>query len=246
MEDNNGADVRAAIETSRKELLDLGLRNPLLNYRPSRARGVQIMDERPEEVFRILVTENKTMTFKAVPESEDADSEEDREDGEGLAEYLDQPEESASGEAAARHLDRKLQTSLTSPKLQTRLLKTQRAARTFIEEQGINTLFLALGMLRWFEDENSQVERSAPLVLVPLHMERSSIQERFHVEYTGDELGENLSLASKLRLEFDISLPDMPGADEMDVAEYFEEIERAVARENRWWVDRGAISLDFF
>ncbi len=38
---DNGADVRAAIETSRKELLDLGLRNPLLNYRPSRARGVQ-------------------------------------------------------------------------------------------------------------------------------------------------------------------------------------------------------------
>ncbi|MDP9411945.1 MAG: DUF3320 domain-containing protein, partial [Actinomycetota bacterium] len=81
---------------------------------------------------------------------------------------------------------------------------------------------------------------------VPLHMERSSIQERFHVEYTGDELGENLSLASKLRLEFDISLPDMPGADEMDVDDYFEEIERAVARENRWRVDRRAISLDFF
>ncbi|HEX2738931.1 MAG TPA: DUF4011 domain-containing protein, partial [Rubrobacter sp.] len=235
---DNGADVRAAIETSRKELLDLGLRNPLLNYRPSRARGVQITDGSPEEVFRILVTESKTMTFKGVPE-------EDAEDGEELAEYLDQPEESASGEAA-RHLDRKLQTSLTSPKLQARLLKTQRAARTFIEEQGINTLFLALGMLRWFEDENSQVERSAPLVLVPLHMERSSVQERFHVEYTGDELGENLSLATKLRLEFDISLPEMPGADEMDIPYYFDEIERAVAREGRWRVDRRAISLDFF
>jgi len=244
---DNGADVRAAIETSRKELLDLGLRNPLLNYRPSRARGVQIADERPEEAFRILVTENKTMTFKAVPEQEeDAGSEEDQEDAEELAAYLDQPEESVSGEPAARHLDRKLQTSLTSQKLQARLLKTQRAARTFIEEQGINTLFLALGMLRWFEDENSQVERSAPLVLVPLHMERSSVQERFHVEYTGDELAENLSLASKLRLEFDISLPEMPAADELDVADYFDEIERAVAREGRWRVDRRAISLDFF
>ncbi len=94
MEDNGAADVRAAIETSRKELLDLGLRNPLLNYRPSRARGVQIADERPEEVFRILVTENKTMTFKAVPElEENAESEGDREDAKKLAESLDQPEE---------------------------------------------------------------------------------------------------------------------------------------------------------
>ena len=43
------------IEASREELLDLGLRNPLLNYRPSRARGVQVVDELPAEVFRILV-----------------------------------------------------------------------------------------------------------------------------------------------------------------------------------------------
>ena len=80
--DNGAVDVRAAIEASRKELLDLGLRNPLLNYRPSRARGVQIVDERPEEVFRILVTENKTMTFKAVPEPEE-DAEPGGDGGEG-------------------------------------------------------------------------------------------------------------------------------------------------------------------
>ena len=35
------------IEAGREELLDLGLRNPLLNYRPSRARGVELIDELP-------------------------------------------------------------------------------------------------------------------------------------------------------------------------------------------------------
>ncbi|MBA2377124.1 MAG: DUF3320 domain-containing protein [Rubrobacter sp.] len=238
-------DVRAAIEASRRELLDLGLRNPLLNYRPTRARGVQITDELPKEVFRILVSEGKAMTFKAAPE-DDALPEDG--DADGLIDHLDQPEEAdASGGLAARHVDSQLQTPLTSPKLQSRLLKTERAARTFIEEQGINTLFLALGMLRWFEDENSRIERSAPLVLVPLQIERSSVQERFHVEYTGDELEENLSLASKLKLDFGISLPDMPAADDgFDVSGYFDEVEKAVAREGRWSVDRHAISLDFF
>src|SRR5215217_7662137 len=61
------------IEAGRKDLLDLGLRNPLLNYRPSRARGVEVVDELPPEVFRVLVRERKSMTFKAAPEESDAE-----------------------------------------------------------------------------------------------------------------------------------------------------------------------------
>ncbi|PZO97320.1 MAG: hypothetical protein DI615_05505, partial [Gardnerella vaginalis] len=40
-------------------------------------------------------------------------------------------------------------------KLQQRLLKTFYTARTIIEEQGVNTLFLAVGMLQWYESESS-------------------------------------------------------------------------------------------
>jgi hypothetical protein len=36
--------ISSTIEVSRKELLDLGLRTPLLNYRPSRARGVELVE----------------------------------------------------------------------------------------------------------------------------------------------------------------------------------------------------------
>ena len=55
--------ISSTIEVSRKELLDLGLRTPLLNYRPSRARGVEMVKELPEEVFRILVRQRKSMSF---------------------------------------------------------------------------------------------------------------------------------------------------------------------------------------
>src|SRR5262245_25449396 len=61
--------VVGRLEVARKELLDLGLRNPLLNYRPLRSRGVEVVDERPEEVFRHLVGERKAMTF--LPASEE-------------------------------------------------------------------------------------------------------------------------------------------------------------------------------
>jgi hypothetical protein len=62
---NSQSKISSAIETSREELLDLGLRNPLLNYRSSRARGVEVVDELPAEVFRILVREGRPMSFEA-------------------------------------------------------------------------------------------------------------------------------------------------------------------------------------
>jgi len=68
--------ISSTIEISRKELLDLGLRNPLLNYRSSRARGIEVVDELPVEVFRSLVRERKSMSFKAAPEKSDGEAEE--------------------------------------------------------------------------------------------------------------------------------------------------------------------------
>ena len=50
---NSQSKISTAIETSRKEKLDLGLRNPLLNYRPSRARGVEVIDELPTELLSV-------------------------------------------------------------------------------------------------------------------------------------------------------------------------------------------------
>src|ERR687897_3028332 len=93
---NSQARIASVIETSREELLDLGLRNPLLNYRPSRARGVEVVDELPAEVFRILVRERKAMSFKAAPEK--SDGEED--------ELLVQPgDDDGQGGIVARHVD---------------------------------------------------------------------------------------------------------------------------------------------
>ncbi len=44
---NSQDNISSIIEAGREELLDLGLRNPLLNHRPSRARGIEISDELP-------------------------------------------------------------------------------------------------------------------------------------------------------------------------------------------------------
>jgi Protein of unknown function (DUF4011) len=51
-----------------------------------------------------------------------------------------------------------------------------------LEEQGVNTLFLAIGMLRWMEDDSTEEVHRAPLVLIPVELERSSARERFRMK----------------------------------------------------------------
>lgn len=42
-------------EARREELLDLTLRSPLISHRTLKSRGVEVIDERPVHVYRILV-----------------------------------------------------------------------------------------------------------------------------------------------------------------------------------------------
>ena len=56
-------DIAREIEKSRRDVLDLTLRNPLLNFRPSKRRGVEVVDERSRELFRILVGSERVMYF---------------------------------------------------------------------------------------------------------------------------------------------------------------------------------------
>src|SRR5947208_3983395 len=58
--------VSDRLDADREALLDLSLRNPLLNYRP-RARGLEVVGESPEQVVRCLVREGRRMTFLPAP-----------------------------------------------------------------------------------------------------------------------------------------------------------------------------------
>ena len=226
--------VKAQLDTARAELLDLGLRNPLINYKLLKARGVEIVDESPPNIYQILVQDKKTMSFLPKDESE--------EDNLFLSEDKGEND-------SIRYTDTKLQTKHTSTELQKRLLNTYYTARTALEEQGVTTLYLALGMLEWYESESSDILRHAPLILIPVELDRTSVRAPFRVQYTEEEIGTNLSLQEKLRVEFGIQLPDLPEVDDLDQAnilKYFEGVSEAIENCNRWSVDNSVITLGFF
>ena len=51
------------------------------------------------------------------------------------------------------------------------------------------------------------------MILVSVALERSNVRERFRLRYTEEELGNNLTLMSKLKLEFGVDLPGMQPAN---------------------------------
>ncbi len=240
------------LEISRKELLDLGLRNPLINHR-QRAKQVKVVDEISIEIFRLLVLSGREMSFGALPEKklevliDQEDGEDKSSDAVDWEDLLSQPdEELEEGQLAARHVDSKLQTNLTSEKLQTRLLSIHNDARTYLEEQGVNILFLALGFLHWYEAPVSTEERRAPLLLIPIELKRASAKERFKASYTGEDIGDNLSLIEKVKVEFNIDLPKIQEIETLDIETYFASIADTVKNENRWYVDTNEMTLGFF
>jgi hypothetical protein len=53
----------AALDAVRKELLDLGLRNPLLNYRALKSRGLEFNGARGTEIYQALVGAGEHFSF---------------------------------------------------------------------------------------------------------------------------------------------------------------------------------------
>ena len=147
---------------------------------------------------------------------------------------------------AQRHIDTKLQTALTSDGLQRRLLSLFRDAQLFMEEQGVNILYLAVGRLMWFEAERADTARYAPLLLVPVQLERRSARDRFKLTWREEETQENLSLVAKLKSEFGIDLPKFPSEDELVPSSYFSAVADAVAAQPRWEVQFDEMTLGFF
>jgi very-short-patch-repair endonuclease/DNA polymerase III delta prime subunit len=241
-------------EARRNELLDLTLRNPLISYSRLKSVGVEVIDERPVHVFRLLVEEGRKMSFLEMSEEEQQQLNEKGDPELVFGQPDESPEEGGEAEAASdgpadRHVDTKLQTPYTSEELQGRLLKSHHRARRSLEEEGVNTLYLALGMLRWYRSPSSDEDRQAPILLVPVELSRTDVQGRFRIEYLGEEIGGNLSLKAFLDREFGIEWPlppDPEEEEEIDLQRYSRKVQEAIRGKERWHVDRTAVELGFF
>ena len=239
----------------------------MLNYRKT-AKTLMVVDELSEEIFSILHSQEKSMTFSPIANKKLAElvnkTREESDDDKSANNELLPPEldsvdwsnvfseDSNDGNKTTRHQDNRLQTALIEERLFLQLLKIHAEAKGFIEEQGVNTLFLALGFLHWYETDNSEIVRKAPLILLPVSLERSNAKDAFKLKYSGDELVENLSLIAKLKTDFGLDMSscsfdeDAFSADKNNLSQFYAGVADVVSKQKRWKVANNEISLGFF
>ena len=230
----------AVLDSVRKRLLDLSLRNRLLNHRRG-SRCIGIVDELPAFVFRRLLEadhlEFLSWEDRRSPDADDASARPKKE----LPTPSEDPDE--------HHRDRFLQTPLPQEKLEQVLKKITAESQRSLEETGTNILYLAMGFLEWFETQNPERIYRAPLILIPVNLSRirarNSYTYRYQLTYNGEDLETNLCLAQKLSLDLGIHLPHLPEDDAIIEPEpYFTEVAEAVA--SRGWRVAREMVLDFF
>lgn len=246
------------LDRARTELLDLSARNRLLNVpRFSKsAKTIDVVDEKTAEVYRLLVQEQKSFTFQAGkpdrPKGEGADKDSQdglpQEEDDYLPVALAQPLDDETDErgVARRHADTKLMTRMTPTGLQKRLLDLYHDARTLEEEQGVNILFLAMGMMKWVDPNNKENVRHAPLVLVPVRLERGTAGEKFRLRARPEDQTANLSLELYLERVHSLALPAFAGGEDFDPVAYIEAVRDAVSSKEGWEVLADDIVLGFF
>ncbi|MEM7134066.1 MAG: DUF4011 domain-containing protein [Chloroflexota bacterium] len=221
-------------DLARKELLYLGLRNPLINYRPLRARGLELTGEIPEILYDLLVTREKSLPFLST-EAHDGSVYESGHKQEDELPFI-----------SPTSYDRSLQTPYDRMTMLKRLYRTVDVASTFLTEQGVNVLYLALGMLRWREKGSDETTRQAPLLLIPVTFRRQYVYTPFQLKYTGGEIDDNVPLRTKLSQEYGIALPTLPEGEVLDIPRHFQNVEDAVRPQPGWSVDKNAAVIGFF
>jgi hypothetical protein len=220
------------LDVWKEALLDLSLRNRLLNFRPETKLAINLVVDDLAALEDLasggddLVLEPKTAARAA--DARDADLAAARGADAQLA------AERAKLLAAGR-----VPTRLPADDLRRRGTLLFRAARSEIEETGGSTLFLALGMLRWFETDDAGAEpRLAPLLLLPAESDRPDGRGRVRVRLRDDEPRLNRTLCEKLRRLYGLDFPGLEPlpVDEngVDVPKLLEAFRRAVAHRPRF------------
>jgi hypothetical protein len=237
------------LEKLRARLLDLTNRNRLLNFRHTSASSLRIVDADPDAVFARLM-DGQELTLRHVPDPDPSPESE--------IEGVDQNTSPSKPIAAdyAESLGWRTSYDLTLPSahnatsqvlpvlhyledLDTRVRKIGSAAKTAIEESGTNMLYLTLGFLEWYESDDSEQTHLAPLLTVPVALNRGGAKGKgfkASIEYSGDDFDTNLSLVENMRRDFAVEIPtveeeDTPGA-------YFSRFEPILTQKKRWRIRR--------
>jgi hypothetical protein len=219
-----------------RKLLDLGMRNNMLNLRLTKTM-IPILSASLDDLEDVLA-DGKDISIRSRPADWTPIN------GKVDLEHLHIVE----GYTDLLHSEFKngrIRSALTETDIANTLKNMYRSAKVDMEENGANTLYLALGMLKWYETDRSTQARYAPLLLLPIEMVRKSAAEGYVVRLRDDEVQMNITLLEKLHQDFSL---DIKGLDPLpldekgvDTRRVFAIVRNAVMDQKRWDVLESAV-----
>ena len=206
------ADIDIKYESWMNNLLDLGKRNRLLNYKDTVRSTVKVTYPDCGSLYESFVHKETSLIF---------------------------PCENSEEENTSNTYMPNVETNKNPSELKKALKYLRSKAKTSIEEQGINDLYLSFGFLNWTEPENSNNVFAAPLILVPATLTVKSITSPYFLNLHEDEIVLNPTLVYKLENDYGITLPRFD--ENEDVINYFNRIREDILLNN--WSISEEVSL---
>lgn len=218
-----GLETGSRIDQWRAKLLDLTLRNKMINFRPSK-QAIPLFCPSAAAVEDLLA-DGRALKLRSLndligetdPRAEDL----------AVRRTAASFREHAAKDAFARN---ELLAELSGKDLDDRLTEIFRSARTAQEEGGSNTLFLVLGMLRWVESKSSERKLLAPLVMVPVTLERKNVNGGFTLKRHDDDTIVNPTLLQLLETQFDLVIDGVSHGGELPMDDSGVDIQQIWAR----------------
>ena len=189
------------IERWQRKLLDLSLRNRLLNFKdpkksvPLLVPNVGALEDKLAEGLKyrgFALKDHNPLQARTLTVEERGRIE----------------EEVAEGEFDKGNLC----IPLTGQDMNKRFLALHRQAKSDLSEGGTNTLFLAVGFLRWKRKAEDERAFRAPLILIPVKLNRTSVRAPFSISHHEDEIAINSTLLELLKRDFALDIPELQGA----------------------------------
>ena len=227
--------ILAQLATWRKDLISMSRRNRLLYFAHTKASSLEFTHPAPSDIVRLLEARPHRLDFYDVPILASASPGED-----GLAGKAREPR---PNEVVARvRGDGDTLVPATPERLRSTLRTLRRATSQEYLDKGLRSLYLAFGMLRWFEDPNAREPCFAPLLLVPveLHHEIANTCDPLY-RLPDEDAVINPALAIKLEEDFGLHLPRIEDYEDLDVDRLQRDVETIVSSQRGWSVENRVV-----
>lgn len=205
------------IDRWKKELLDTGKRNKMINYRETKRATLKILEPGATELFNQLAVSEKTLTFQR-PISKDSDFRTYA--MLSLLETLSYSLPVHVGDIKAEGTVMEREKTLKNLRSKTKLAQ---------EEQGTNILYLSFGFILWREhNRDSSPWLKSPLLMMPVQLGLKSLNAPYTLSKYDDEIEVNPTLDYLFNQNYGIDLPTFELKNKDSFDNYMEQIEEII------------------